>query len=235
MLKFISNFSFRYCFADIFLVVLTKITKLDNYSRNASLLKLCIKLYTNSCPFWRFFYLGGPPGFRLIVYKSAADLLQESWCPGPRVKSDSLLRGGWHGFCSQWQIHPLSPTILNVIAYLTTMYDRGFQYNTIAAATSILSGVLHIPGVTSISSHPLIIRLLKGMFHVRPPTPRYEFIWDTDLVLTYLQIITEFRHISKPTYSENCYPFNFVIGSKGEHTSQVSSVSHAAYPYSCCI
>ena len=95
---------------------------------------------------------------------------------------------GWHGFCSQRQIHPLSPSILDVIAYLTSMYERGLQYSTIAAAKSVLSGVLHIPGVTSISTHPLIIRLLKGVFHVRPPKP-HEFIWDTDLVLTYLKTL----------------------------------------------
>ena len=69
------------------------------------------------------------------------------------------------------------------------MYGRSLQYTTIAAAKSVLAGVLHIPGVTSISSHPLIIRLLKGIFHVRPPKPRYESIWDTDLVLKFLKTL----------------------------------------------
>ena len=72
-------------------------------------------------------------------------------------------------FCSQRKIYPLSPTILDVIAYLTSMYDRDLQYTTIAAAKSVRSGMLHIPGVISISSHPLIIILMKGIFHVRPP------------------------------------------------------------------
>ena len=117
---------------------------------------------------------------------SAVALIQECWRPGTRVQYDSLLRG-WKGFCSTREINPVSPSIFDVIAYLTSMYDRGLQYNTIAAAKSVLSGILHIPGVHSITSHPLIIRLLKGMFHVRPPKPRYEYIWDTDLVLTFLQ------------------------------------------------
>ena len=99
---------------------------------------------------------------------SASALIQESWRPGTRVQYDSLLRG-WQGFCSQWKVHPLSPTIFDVISYLTSMYDRGLQYTTIASARSVLSGILHILGVTSISSHPLILRLLKGIFHVRPP------------------------------------------------------------------
>ena len=118
--------------------------------------------------------------------QSASTLIQESWRPGTRVQYDSLLRG-WQGFCSQRKIHPLSPTILDVIAYLTSMYDRGLQYTIIAAAKSVLSGMLHVPGVISISSHPLIIRLMKGIFHVRPPKPRYEFIWDTELVLNFLK------------------------------------------------
>ena len=102
------------------------------------------------------------------------------------MQYDSLLRG-WQGFCSQRKVHPLSPTIFDVISYLTSMYDRGLQYTTIASARNVLSGILHIPGVTSISSHPLIVRLLKGIFHVRPPKPRYEFIWDTELVLQFLK------------------------------------------------
>ena len=81
----------------------------------------------------------------------------------------------------------LSPTIHDILAYLTSMFERGLEYSTISAAKSVLSSILHIPGVTAISEHPLIIRLLKGIFHVRPPRPRYELIWETDLVLTYLK------------------------------------------------
>ena len=123
-------------------------------------------------------------GFGLSL--SASALIQESWRPGTRMQYDSHLRE-WQGFCAQRKIHPLSPTILDVIAYLTSMYDRSLQYTTIAAAKSVLSGMLHIPGVTSMSSHPLITQLLKGIFHARPPKP-HEFIWDTELVLNFLKL-----------------------------------------------
>ena len=36
------------------------------------------------------------------------------------------------------------------------------------------------------SDHPLIQRLLKGIYHNRPPKPRYAFIWDSDKVIHYL-------------------------------------------------
>ena len=32
--------------------------------------------------------------------------------------------------------------------------------------------------------HPIIARLLKGMFHIRPPEPRYSFDWDGNVLLT---------------------------------------------------
>ena len=35
--------------------------------------------------------------------------------------------------------------------------------------------------------HPVIARLLKGMFHVRPPEPRYSFTWDVNILLTFLE------------------------------------------------
>ena len=39
----------------------------------------------------------------------------------------------------------------------------------------------------SVCEHPIIARLLKGMFHVRPPVPRYSFTWDVNVMLTFLE------------------------------------------------
>ena len=38
-----------------------------------------------------------------------------------------------------------------------------------------------------ISLHPLVKRLLKGVFNSRPPNAKYECIWDPQLLLTYLK------------------------------------------------
>ena len=125
---------------------------------------------------------------------TTATLIKESWRPGTRVQYDSLLQG-WTRVCSSRQVHPMSPTIYDILAYLTSLFERGLAYRTISAAKSVLSGVLHVPGVTAISEHRLIIRLLKGIFHIRPPQLRYELIWDTDLVLSHL------KNPSSSTYS----------------------------------
>ena len=39
----------------------------------------------------------------------------------------------------------------------------------------------------SVGEHPIIARLLKGMFHACPPEPGYNFIWDVNVLLTFLE------------------------------------------------
>ena len=45
------------------------------------------------------------------------------------------------------------------------------------------------PGVARLSDHLLIQRLLKGIYHNRPPKPRYAFIRDSDKVIHYLSTL----------------------------------------------
>ncbi|XP_066305376.1 uncharacterized protein [Branchiostoma lanceolatum] len=57
----------------------------------------------------------------------------------------------------------------------------------IGVARSAISSV-HLPiDRCNIGSHPLVTKLLKGVFHRRPPCPRYIETWDVSQVLTYLQ------------------------------------------------
>ena len=38
-----------------------------------------------------------------------------------------------------------------------------------------------------LGKHPLISRLMKGVFHLRPPQPRYAGRWDVSKVLQFLE------------------------------------------------
>ena len=110
------------------------------------------------------------------------------------------------------------------------MYDRDLQYTTIAATKSVLSGMLHVPGVISISSHSLIIRLMKGIFHVRPPKPRYEFIWDTEPVLNFLKNLNPTELTLKMLTLKTVTLLTLLSGAKGEHNTPISLITNAAYP-----
>lgn len=34
----------------------------------------------------------------------------------------------------------------------------------------------------NVSEHPLVVRLLKGCYNLKPPAPRYNELWDPDIV-----------------------------------------------------
>ena len=38
-----------------------------------------------------------------------------------------------------------------------------------------------------VGKHPMISRLLKGAYHIRPPLPRYTSTWDVQVVLRYIE------------------------------------------------
>ena len=44
--------------------------------------------------------------------------------------------------------------------------------------------------------HPLITRLIKGVFHSRPPLPRYTHTWDVQTVLDFLRSLGDNKELS---------------------------------------
>ena len=63
---------------------------------------------------------------------------------------------------------------------------RGGGGGVLATVRSTLGNFLHIPGVPVLANHPLIQKVVKGAYNTRPPAPRYVVIWDTDILLQYL-------------------------------------------------
>ena len=48
---------------------------------------------------------------------------------------------------------------------------------------------LRVDGIC-VGSHPFISRLIKGIFNLRPPYPRYVQMWDVSVVLHYLKFLS---------------------------------------------
>ena len=59
----------------------------------------------------------------------------------------------------------------------------------------------HIEGVP-IGQHPLVTRLLKGVYNTRPPKPRYTETWDVDGVLNHLTSLGENSQLSLKQLSQ---------------------------------
>ena len=71
--------------------------------------------------------------------------------------------------------------------YLSTLFDEGLQYRTVNAHRSAISAYHNFINGEPIGKHPKICALLTGIFNERPRQPRYTFIWDVDVVLTYIK------------------------------------------------
>lgn len=77
---------------------------------------------------------------------------------------------------------------MTVCDFLTEQFeDLNKSYSTINSYRSVLSSMLLPVDGYSVGEHPIIARLLKGVFHVRPPEPRYSFAWDVNVLLTFLE------------------------------------------------
>ena len=78
-----------------------------------------------------------------------------------------------------------------MLAFIHSLFEQGLSYSTINAARSALSN--HLMDATfnstnyTMTTHPFIVRFMKGIFNSRKPGPRYSETWDVNVVLNYLR------------------------------------------------
>ena len=129
------------------------------------------------------------------ISKPAAEIILASWRTSTRKCYTSAL-GKWVHFCSRRNTHPLRAGVTTILDFLTTQFLSGSQYSNLNTAQSALSAV-HPPidGIP-VGSHPLVKRLMKGTFNLRPPKARYSHTWDVAVVLHYLQTLGPNKDLS---------------------------------------
>jgi len=70
-----------------------------------------------------------------------------------------------------------------VLEFFINLYESKCSYSTINTARSALSLILSPVDGFNVGCHPLVIRILKGIGRARPPQPRYNSVWNADVVL----------------------------------------------------
>ena len=88
-----------------------------------------------------------------------------------------------------------SPDIDTVIEFLSQLYDKGLSYSCVNSARSALSTFVSIND-RSVGSHPLVVRLMKGIFNKRPSFPKNNTIWDPEIVLNYIKTLSPVGKLS---------------------------------------
>ena len=63
-------------------------------------------------------------------------------------------------------------------------------------ARSALSAVVAIPGLGQVGEHPLIKRLLRGVYLRTPPVPKYGTTWDVNVNFNFLRLKPEAMNLN---------------------------------------
>ena len=129
------------------------------------------------------------------ISDSATRLIMASWRKGTKKQYGTYIKK-WTNFCCHRQIDHIQPTIAEVLDFLTTLFEQGLTYSAINTARSALSSYIVLENGQSADQHPLVSRLMKGIFQEKPPRSRYSEIWDVSIVLLHLQSFSPLDKLS---------------------------------------
>ena len=120
------------------------------------------------------------------IYDEAAETILASWRPSSRRQYLSSIRQ-WCEFCIAKQIHPCRASVIEGLNFLQYLLNSNTNYSSVGTARSALSFLLPRNESGSFGHHYLVKRFMKGVFNLRTPAPRYNFIWDASAVLNFLR------------------------------------------------
>ncbi|KAM4807615.1 LOW QUALITY PROTEIN: uncharacterized protein WCC33_005133 [Rhinophrynus dorsalis] len=118
--------------------------------------------------------------------ESAQTLLAESWAPGTRTMYRSAW-SAWSRWCVERDLDPVSTSPINVVNFLSVLFDSGKAYRTINSYRSAISaGHIPVDGIP-IGQSVLVCRLMRGIRFSRPQS-RYQSLWNVNDVLHFLEV-----------------------------------------------
>ena len=126
---------------------------------------------------------------------AGTDIVMASWKSGTKKQYRPHINR-WTHFCCRWNINSLHPSVIDVLNFLSETFHRGVGYESINTARGALSAIGIILEGCRAGNHPLVNRFLRGVFNLRPPTPRYAETWDVTPVLQKLRSMDPLEDLS---------------------------------------
>lgn len=157
-------------------------------ANSASNINLLLPTANTGIPWHGMAYLGQSLQNRGISGE-AKELIISAWRDSTNKSYDSAWRK-WEIWCNQKHVNPISAPIESVSSFLASQFHAGHQYQSLNTYRSAISSVhLKIDGF-DVGKHPLVSRLMKGVFNRRPPLPKYTTTWSVGTVLRYLRSLS---------------------------------------------
>ena len=129
--------------------------------------------------------VSGQPTRRQVSPK-VTNVLLASWSQSTKKRYQGPW-WAWSNWCSSRGLCPFSAPVTDVLTFLTeTMTNQSLEYRTLAVYKSAISQG-HLPvGQTKLGDLPVVSRFMKGIFRMKPPTPRLSSTWDVKRLLEFL-------------------------------------------------
>ena len=108
-------------------------------------------------------------------------MILASWRDSTKKQYISYIRR-WIIFSSEHHYDILSTDVAHVLDFLSALYKEGLGYSAINTARSAMSTFLGVNAKEPIGAQALVVRFMKGVARNRPTLPRYQCIWDVNVV-----------------------------------------------------
>ena len=120
------------------------------------------------------------------ISEAASRLILASWRENTERSYSSCWKR-WEKWSAKHGHEVICAPLSAIREFLTSEFLQGKEYRTINSYRSAVS-MTHSPidGVV-VGKHPLVSRLLKGIYNRRPPQPRYFTTWDVAAVLDHIR------------------------------------------------
>ena len=115
--------------------------------------------------------------FREILTKKGfsqkvSDILLSSWRKKTASQYESAWKA-WNSWCSEWKINPFSTTLENILEFLADLFHKGFKFRSLGVYRSAISANHETVDGFVVGKHPMMAKVMKGVFSLRPPEPKY--------------------------------------------------------------
>ena len=119
------------------------------------------------------------------ISEEAIHLILASWRDKTTSNYNSSCKK-WQSWCSATNTNPFAVDLREVLGFLAKQFEEGRERSSLNCYRSAISSA-HLQIGYPVGKHPLVCRLLKGVFNLRPPLPRYEYTWDVKTVTSFIK------------------------------------------------
>lgn len=115
------------------------------------------------------------------IPESSLDIIMSSFAEKTLNQYSCSLKSWWT-YCENNSYDAFNATSTQVISFLTMKFEEGAAYSSLNTHRPALSTILG----SKITLDDNIHRFLKGVYRLKPPTPKYAVTWDTNDVSNYV-------------------------------------------------